>query len=205
MLKAISYKRRRNPATVIQLAVRMYFRFSLSAMESGRDGLLDRRRTHIPLARLDDDGVVLVLVVQKRRDTGAVLHLLSRLLRNQGATHETIATDGLKSYASALELGLENRHRPGRLRENNRAENSHLPIRRCERTNLPSPGGLCLDAAVAGSRDRPADCFALRKLMWQSHAGRNPQSVLYPTHLLTGQALRILRARSESAWSRVAV
>ena len=30
-------------------------------------------------------------------------------------------------------LGLEDRHRPGRLRENNRAENSHLPIRRRER------------------------------------------------------------------------
>ena len=30
-------------------------------------------------------------------------------------------------------LGLEDRHRPGRLRENNRAENSYLPIRRRER------------------------------------------------------------------------
>ena len=45
-----------------------------------------------------------------------------------------IVTDGLKSYVSALaELGLEERHRPGRLRENNRAECSHLPIRRRER------------------------------------------------------------------------
>ena len=42
--------------------------------------------------------------------------------------------DSLGSYASALRiLGLEDRHRPGRLRENNRAENSHLPIRRRER------------------------------------------------------------------------
>lgn len=43
-------------------------------------------------------------------------------------------TDGLGSYASALnELGFADRHRPGRLRENNQAENSHLPIRRRER------------------------------------------------------------------------
>lgn len=28
---------------------------------------------------------------------------------------------------------MEDRHRPGRLRENNRAENAHLPIRRRER------------------------------------------------------------------------
>jgi putative transposase len=49
-------------------------------------------------------------------------------------TPEVIVTDGLKSYVSALdELGLLGRHRPGRLRENNRAENSHLPIRRRER------------------------------------------------------------------------
>jgi len=31
------------------------------------------------------------------------------------------------------QLGLRHLHRPGRLRENNRAENSHLPIRRRER------------------------------------------------------------------------
>jgi transposase-like protein len=45
-----------------------------------------------------------------------------------------VTTDGLQSYAAALaHLRLEDRHRPGRLRENNRAENSHLPIRRRER------------------------------------------------------------------------
>src|SRR5579872_940289 len=38
------------------------------------------------------------------------------------------------SYVFAhKELGLGHLHRPGRLRENNRAENSHLPIRRRER------------------------------------------------------------------------
>ena len=35
--------------------------------------------------------------------------------------------------AASRVLGLEDLHRPGRLRENNRAENSHLPIRRRER------------------------------------------------------------------------
>lgn len=47
---------------------------------------------------------------------------------------QSITTDGLSSYAAALrELDLIDLHRPGRLRENNRAENSHLPIRRRER------------------------------------------------------------------------
>lgn len=58
---------------------------------------------------------------------------MRRLLRNHSAPQQ-IVTDGLRSYGSALrELGLETRHRPGLLCENNRAENSHLPIRRRER------------------------------------------------------------------------
>jgi transposase-like protein len=83
---------------------------------------------------VDDEGEVLDLVMQRRRDTDAALRLLKRLLRNQPIEPETITTDGLGSYVSALrELGLGDRHRPGRLQENNRAENSHLPIRRRER------------------------------------------------------------------------
>ena len=83
---------------------------------------------------VDDEGEVLDVVVQKRRDHDAALRLLKRLLRNQPVEPQLITTDGLASYGSALrELGLQDRHRPGRLRENNRAENSHLPIRRRER------------------------------------------------------------------------
>ncbi|HEX3500053.1 MAG TPA: DDE-type integrase/transposase/recombinase, partial [Stellaceae bacterium] len=66
--------------------------------------------------------------------TEAALKLLRRLLRNQPIEPEAIVTDGLASYVSALkDLARQDRHKPGRLRENNRAENSHLPIRRRER------------------------------------------------------------------------
>ena len=83
---------------------------------------------------VDDEGVVLDMIMQKERDTAAALRLLSRLLRTQPVVPERITTDGLRSYAAALnELGLLNLHRPGRLRDNNRAENSHLPVRRRER------------------------------------------------------------------------
>ena len=51
---------------------------------------------------VDDEGEVMDMIVQKRRDTGAALRLLWRLLRNQHVEPESIATDGLKSYASAL-------------------------------------------------------------------------------------------------------
>jgi len=83
---------------------------------------------------VDDEGEVLDLVMQRRRNTDAALTLLRRLLRNQPVEPETITTDGLASYGAALKvLGLQDRHRPGRLRENSRAENAHLPIRRRER------------------------------------------------------------------------
>ncbi|HRO33852.1 MAG TPA: IS6 family transposase [Brevundimonas sp.] len=83
---------------------------------------------------VDDEGEVLDLVVQRRRDNEAALKLLGPLLRNQPVEPERITTDGLASYGSAMrELGLKHLHRPGRLRENNRVENAHLPIRRRER------------------------------------------------------------------------
>lgn len=90
---------------------------------------------------VDDEGEVLDVVVQKRRDTEAALRLLRRLLRNQLVEPEAITTDGLRSYGAALkELGLEDLHRPGRLRENNGAENSHLPFANgSERCSSSSP------------------------------------------------------------------
>lgn len=83
---------------------------------------------------MDDEGEVLDLVVQRRRDIEAALRLLKRLLHNQPVAPETITTDALASYDAALDqLDLRHLHRPARLRENNRVENAHLPIRRRER------------------------------------------------------------------------
>lgn len=83
---------------------------------------------------VDDEGEILDVVVQRRRDMETALKLPGRLLRNQPVKPETITTDGLASYRAVLDLlGLRHLHRPGRLRDNNRVENSHLPIRRRER------------------------------------------------------------------------
>ncbi len=83
---------------------------------------------------VDDEGEVLDMLVQQRRNKDAALKLLRKLLRNQGVRPETIVTDKLASYrAGVRDLGLTARHRPGGMRANNRAENSHLPIRRRER------------------------------------------------------------------------
>ena len=83
---------------------------------------------------VDDEGEVLDMLVQKRRNKHATLKLLRKLLKNQGVHPETITTDKLASYGAAVrDLGLKDAHRPGGMRENNRAENSHLVIRRRER------------------------------------------------------------------------
>lgn len=77
-----------------------------------------------------DEGVILDTVMQRGRGTAAALRLLKKLPRNQPVEPESIVTDGLRSYKSALsELGLQHFHHPGRLRENNRAENSREPMR----------------------------------------------------------------------------
>jgi putative transposase len=83
---------------------------------------------------VDDEGEVLDVLVQRRRNTAAAYKLMRRLLKHNGLHPETITTDKLASYRSALrKLGILKVHRPGGMRENNRAENSHSPTRRRER------------------------------------------------------------------------
>ncbi len=83
---------------------------------------------------VDCEGEVLDVLVQKRRNKAAALKLLRKLLKNQGFVPERFVPDGLASYRAALKtLKCQKRHDPGRLRDNNRAENSHLPVRRRER------------------------------------------------------------------------
>ncbi len=56
---------------------------------------------------VDDEGEVLDVLVQKRRNKHAALKLLRRLLKNQGIHPETITTDKLASYrAAARDLGI---------------------------------------------------------------------------------------------------
>src|SRR6202035_2037465 len=54
-------------------------------------------------------------------------------LRRHGFVPKAIVTDKLRSYGAALrEIGFSGSHEQG-LHANNRAENSHQPLRRCER------------------------------------------------------------------------
>ena len=82
---------------------------------------------------VDSEGEVLDILVQRRRDKRAALKLMRKLLKNQGFFPDAFVTDKLPSYGAALsDLGLSKRHDFGG-RKNNRAENSHLPVRQRER------------------------------------------------------------------------
>jgi transposase-like protein len=82
---------------------------------------------------VDSEDEVLDMLVQKRRNKAAALKLLRKLLKRYSFCPRVIVTDQLRSCAAALhEIGSRGRHEQG-LRANNRAENSHQPLRRRER------------------------------------------------------------------------
>src|SRR5713101_6317387 len=119
----LSYRRHRFPSIVIQQAVWLYFRFALNYRDV-EDILAER-------------GIDVSYEIVRRwaLKFGAIIarKLRRKLLKKQGVTPATIVTDKLGSYNSALrELGVARRHDTGRWK-NNRAENSHQPLRQCER------------------------------------------------------------------------
>ena len=91
---------------------------------------------------VDDEGEILDLLVQRRRDAKAAARLMRKLLKKHGFAPTLLVTDKLRSYGAArTRLRLSVRHEQG-LRKNNRAENSHRPVRRRERKmqRFKSPG-----------------------------------------------------------------
>ncbi len=91
---------------------------------------------------VDSEGEVLDIVVQSRRNKKAALKLMRKLLQKQRFAPDTFVTDKLPSYGAALrDLSMTEKHLTGG-RSNNRAENSHLPVRQRERRmqGFKSPG-----------------------------------------------------------------
>ena len=82
---------------------------------------------------VDAEGYVLEALVQSRRNKRAASKLMRKLLKAQGAPPRVMITDKLRSYDAAkreVMPGVEHRSHKGL---NNRAENSHLAVRRRER------------------------------------------------------------------------
>ncbi len=82
---------------------------------------------------VDQNGMVLDILVQSRRDTRAAKRLLCKLMKRQCRVPRVMITDKLASYGAAkreVMPSVEHRKHKGL---NNRAENSHLPTRQRER------------------------------------------------------------------------
>src|SRR4051794_19511256 len=92
-----------------------------------------RGQKHWLWRAVDQDGVVLDILVQKRRDKKAAKRLLRKLLKKQCRAPRVLITDKLASDSAAKDEvmpSVEHRRHKG---FNNRAENSHQPTRRRER------------------------------------------------------------------------
>jgi putative transposase len=224
-----TYTRHRFPCEIIQHAIWLYVRFSLSLRdvedllaERGIDvsyetircwvakfGTLYARRIRRTRPRptdrwhldemavtiqgarfwlwraVDSEGEVLDILVQRRRDKQAALRLMRKLLRKQGHAPSVLVTDKLRSYGAAkAEIGVSACHEQG-LRKNNRAENSHQPVRRRERQWLGfrSPGGTQRFLAI------PSAVYNLFNVQ---------------RHLISRRTLRQFRAEALEQWRAVA-
>jgi transposase-like protein len=171
-MKAISYRNRHFPPSIIQRAVWLYTRFNLSLRdveellaergvqvsyetirrwvmkfgpEVARRLSCDRPRPH-PLWHLDEmyvsiggrwmylwraidqNGEVLDVLVQAKRDKRAALKLMRKLLKKYGFAPRTIVTDKWRAYAAAFRhLGLMAWHHQAKWK-NNRIEGSQVRI-----------------------------------------------------------------------------
>lgn len=91
--------------------------------------------THYLWRAVDHEGEVLESFVTKRRNRKAALKFLRKSMKRYG-NPEIIVTDKLQSYGAAMKvIGNVSRQKTSRWL-NNRAENSHLPLRRRERAML---------------------------------------------------------------------
>src|SRR4030081_2081354 len=224
----LSYRRHRFPPPIIQHAIWLYLRFTLSyrdveellaerglevSYETVRRWVLKfgpgfarrlRRSRPRPSDRwhldemvvriagkrmylwraVDDEGEILNMLVQRRRDKRAALRLMRKLLRKQGFAPKLLVTDRLGSCGAAFrQLRLTCRHEQG-VWKNNRAENSHQAVRRRERKMQRFKSA------------RSAQCFL------SMHAAVHNTFNLH-RHLVSRATLRTFRAEAAAQWQKL--
>jgi putative transposase len=135
---------------------------------------------------VDQNGVVLDILVQQRRDQSAAECFLRQVVDGVGREPRAVITDKLASYPPAIRRVLPKSEHRRHKRLNNRAENSHLPTRK---------------------RDR-----VLQRFKSAEHAQRflGPFSAVSihfrpRRHLLTASAYRQIRTERYAVWRDVSL
>lgn len=82
---------------------------------------------------VDQDGDVIDILIQKRKDKKAVKRFFKKLLKKQGRVPYMLTTDKLKSYGAAKKEVMPSIVHIQERYANNRAENSHQRTRQQER------------------------------------------------------------------------
>ena len=82
---------------------------------------------------MDEDGDVIDILVQSRRNRRAATRFFRKLLTRQGREPRRLITNKLRSYAAAPCTVMPSVIHSTRPYENNRADVSHQPIRQRER------------------------------------------------------------------------
>jgi putative transposase len=133
---------------------------------------------------VDQDGDVIDILVQPRRDRRAAERFFRKLLKGQGAEPLRLVTDKLMSYGAAHRTTMPSVRHDTRLYANNRAEVSHQPTRQRERQmrRFKSPG----------QAQRFLSAHAAIQNLFR--VGR---------HLVNSANHRTLRDRSFSVWRQV--
>src|SRR5712675_1195717 len=119
-------------------------------------------RKHWLWRAVDQTGVVLDVLVQRRRDKQAAKRLLRKLLKKQVRPPRVMITDKLASYGAAkreIMPGIEHRQHKGL---NNRAENSHQPTRRREQQMKPFKSPRQVQRFLS-AHDQISNLFHLRR------------------------------------------
>ncbi len=133
---------------------------------------------------VDQDGDVIDILVQSRRNRRAAERFFRKLLKGQGKVPFRMVTDKLKSYGAALRTIMPSVNQDTAQYANNRAEVSHQPTRQRERKmrRYKSPRQAQLFFSVHGV---VLNLFRLAR------------------HRLKAVHYRILRARSFATWDAV--
>jgi len=106
---------------------------------------------------------------------------MRKLLKKEGFVPKLLVTDKLRSYASAFRQLQLTCLREQRLRKNNRAENSHQPVRRRER-----------------KMQRFKSARSAQRFLSMHAAVRNTFN--FQRHLVSRSTLRIFRAEAAGEW-----